>query len=90
MTDTPTFEDVIAAQTQEIATHMADVFFENSEWNEDTGERLASDEGLEKMAEMFGAVEPFYRGEVFIELIAELERRDIKFDVKQFQTETVH
>lgn len=90
MKPTVDFEEVIAAQTQEFASMMADIFFEHSEYNEETGERLATEAGLEEMAEMFGSIEPYYRADVYIALIEELGQRGIEFDPRQFQTETVH
>ena len=68
------------------AWEMAQVFDNNR--NE---EGRVSDIGLTHLKQLFGNVPEEYRGDVFVLFLAELDERDIDYDMKQFmEQETVH
>ena len=87
----------------EAAIQLADVFQEYSEVSfddsdpDETGHvepvpvMYLTSEGMEKMGELFGSIDPRLRANVFATLLVELEERGIEYDVDQFgTTEAVH
>lgn len=86
----PSFEDVVTAQTQDIAEKLADIFYDNSEYDPEKDTRALNKDGYNQMADLFGSIQDTYRADVFVALIQELDRRGLRFNVQQFQEEAVH
>lgn len=74
--DTETHHSFIDA-----ARDLVDIFEEYSD------EGICSEEGLELMGDIFGAIQEQYRGDVYEHLLFELENRGIDFDVEQFKAD---
>ena len=83
------YSEALNIEINNLAIDLATVF---EEWSEKEEEVFyLSEEGMEKMYELFGSIHPHLRANVFATLLVELEERGISYDIEQFQhTETVH
>lgn len=68
------------------AWEMAQVFDNGSD-----GDGNVSDETMMHLSRLFGEVPEEYRGHVFVMFLAELDERNIQYDITKFMSqETVH